>query len=95
MNKKIWLWVGTTSHVTAFRLFQTRGAKGAKQLLGTDYNGIVGSDRYHDDPVTISAHSYDAYIEKATADAVIFPKTTAEVAETLVLRELFAKMVHV
>lgn len=41
---------------------------------------IVGLDRYRDDLVTLSAHSYDAYIEEAMADAVIFPKTTAEVA---------------
>lgn len=46
LNKKIWLWVGSTSQVTAFRLFKTRGAKGAKQLVGDDYDGIVGSDRY-------------------------------------------------
>jgi transposase len=46
LNKKIWLWVGSTSQVTAFRLFKTRGSKGAKQLLGTNYEGIVGSDRY-------------------------------------------------
>lgn len=46
LNKKIWLWVGSTSKVTIFRLFKTRGSKGAKQLLGTDYEGIVGSDRY-------------------------------------------------
>lgn len=46
LNKKIWLWVVSTPQVTAFRLFKTRGAKGAKQLVGTDYNGIVGSDRY-------------------------------------------------
>jgi transposase len=45
-NQKIWLWVGRTSQVTAFRLFKTRGAQGAKQLLGADYAGIVGSDRY-------------------------------------------------
>ena len=46
LNQKIWLWVGRSSQVTAFRLFKTRGAKGAKQLLGEDYEGIVGSDRY-------------------------------------------------
>jgi len=46
LNKKIWLWVGSTSQVTAFRLFKTRGANGAKQLTGDDYAGIIGSDRY-------------------------------------------------
>ena len=46
LNKKIWLWVGSTSQVTVFRLFKTRGSKGAQQLIGTDYDGIVGSDRY-------------------------------------------------
>jgi transposase len=46
LNQKIWLWVGSTAQVTAFRLFKTRGSKGAKQIVGTDYDGIVGSDRY-------------------------------------------------
>jgi transposase len=32
--------------VTVFRLFQTRGAVGVAKLLGEDYAGIVGSDRY-------------------------------------------------
>jgi transposase len=45
-NQKIWLWVGSTPPVTSLRLFQTRGAKGAQQLWGTDYEGIVGSERY-------------------------------------------------
>ncbi len=48
--------------------------------IKTSLCNIVGLDRYRDDPVTLSAHSYDAYIEEAVADAVIFPKTTAEVA---------------
>jgi glycolate oxidase len=41
---------------------------------------IVGADRFKDDPVAISAHSYDAYIEEASAWAVVFPKTTEEVS---------------
>jgi transposase len=45
-TKNFWLWVCTTPIVTVFRLFQTRGADGKAQLLGADYPGIVGSDRY-------------------------------------------------
>ena len=41
-----WLWVSTTPSVTVFRVFQTRGAARAAELLGADYAGIVGSDRY-------------------------------------------------
>lgn len=41
-----WMWVCTTPAVTVFRIFPTRGANGAEQLLGQDYPGIVGSDRY-------------------------------------------------
>ena len=45
-TESFWLWVCTTPAVTVFRLFQTRGAVGAASLLGADYAGIVGSDRY-------------------------------------------------
>jgi transposase len=44
--KNFWLWVCTTPRVTVFRLANTRGAKGAEHLLGENYTGIVGSDRY-------------------------------------------------
>jgi len=46
VTRNFWLWVCSTPSVTVFRLFQTRGAGGAGQLLGEDYDGIVGSDRY-------------------------------------------------
>jgi transposase len=45
-TKNFWLWVCTTPAVTVFRLFPTRSAVGAEKLLGEDYDGIVGSDRY-------------------------------------------------
>jgi transposase len=45
-TKNFWLWVITTPAVTVFRLFPTRGAAGAEELLGEGYDGIVGSDRY-------------------------------------------------
>lgn len=41
-----WLWVCVTASVTVFKLFRTRGAGGVDALLGADYNGIIGSDRY-------------------------------------------------
>jgi glycolate oxidase len=46
---------------------------------------IVGPDRFRDDPVSLSAYSYDAYIEENVADAVVFPKTTAEVSAVMKL----------
>ena len=45
-TKNFWLWVCTTPAVTVFRLFPTRSAAGAEELLGENYAGIVGSDRY-------------------------------------------------
>jgi len=45
-NQIFWMWVCTTPVVSVFRIFPTRGANGAKQLVGKDYPGIVGSDRY-------------------------------------------------
>jgi len=40
------LWVCVTPDVTVFRIFKTRGASGAQELLGENFVGILGSDRY-------------------------------------------------
>jgi transposase len=45
-TQRFWMWVGTTPAVTVFQIFPARSANGAEQLLGADYGGIVGSDRY-------------------------------------------------
>ncbi len=45
-GKRVWLWISTTSLVTVFRVLATRGAAGAKALLGEDFWGVVGTDRY-------------------------------------------------
>jgi len=45
-TKRLWLWISVTPVVTIFRLLKTRGAAGAKELLGEDVWGIVGTDRY-------------------------------------------------
>src|SRR6266850_3627560 len=44
--KRVWLWLSPTPLVTVFRLLTTRGAAGAKVLLGEDFWGVVGTDRY-------------------------------------------------
>ena len=41
-----WLWISVTPLVTIFRLLKTRGATGAKELLGEVVWGIIGTDRY-------------------------------------------------
>jgi transposase len=41
-----WLWIGVTQLVTVFLVLATRGAAGAKQVLGEAYAGLVGSDRW-------------------------------------------------
>ena len=42
-----WLWIGVTPLVTIFRLLKTRGAAGAKELLGEEVVwGIIGTDHY-------------------------------------------------
>ena len=46
LAKLCWLWVCVTPSVTVFRIFKTRGASGAKDLLGENFVGILGSDRY-------------------------------------------------
>jgi transposase len=45
-TKRKWLWISVTPLVTIFRLLQTRGAAGAKELLGEVVWGIIGTDRY-------------------------------------------------
>jgi transposase len=45
-NQSCWLWVGSTPQVTLFRLKDTRGREGVTDLIGADYEGIVGSDRW-------------------------------------------------
>jgi transposase len=45
-TKRLWLWISVTPVVTIFRLLKTRGAAGAKELLGEDVWGIIGTERY-------------------------------------------------
>jgi transposase len=46
MAHQNWLWVAATSLVTVFVLVGTRSAAGLKRLLGENFEGIVGSDRW-------------------------------------------------
>src|SRR5262245_22062160 len=46
MAQQSWLWVAATSLVTVFVLVGTRSAAGLKRLLGENFEGIVGSDRW-------------------------------------------------
>jgi len=45
-GKRRWLWISVTPLVTICRLLQTRGAVGAKALLGEVVWGIIGTDHY-------------------------------------------------
>jgi transposase len=45
-TKRAWLWISVTPLVTIFRLLKTRGAAGAKELLGEVVWGTIGTDRY-------------------------------------------------
>ena len=45
-NQSCWLWVGTTPAMSVFLLKETRGSDGVKSLIGLDYEGVVGSDRW-------------------------------------------------
>jgi len=45
-GKRVWLWISVTPVVTIFRLLKTRGAAGAKELLGEVVWGSIGTDRY-------------------------------------------------
>jgi len=41
-TKRVWLWISVTPVVTIFRLLKTRGAAGAKELLGEEVWGVSG-----------------------------------------------------
>ena len=45
-SQRRWLWISVTPLVTIFRLLKTRGAAGAKELLGEVVWGIIGTDHY-------------------------------------------------
>jgi transposase len=44
--KRAWLWVAATPLVSVFLVLATRGAKGAQQVLGETFRGVVSSDRW-------------------------------------------------
>jgi transposase len=54
-KQRAWLWVATTTAVTVFLIARSRGAAVARTLLGDDFQGIFGSDRWsaynHLDPL--------------------------------------------
>ena len=45
-NRRAWLWTMVTDGLTLFRLDPSRSKAVAQDLLGADWTGIVGSDRY-------------------------------------------------
>ena len=45
-RRRSWLWTAVTETLTLFRLDPSRGKAVARALLGPDWSGIVGSDRY-------------------------------------------------
>ena len=45
-TQRRWLWISVTPLVSIFRLLKTRGAAGAKELLGEIVWGSIGTDRY-------------------------------------------------
>src|SRR5262249_21116537 len=45
-TKRLWLWISVTPLVSVFRLLKTRGAAGAKEVLGADVWGTIGTDHY-------------------------------------------------
>lgn len=45
-RKKAWLWVVVSAVATVFRIANSRGASVCQQLLGKDFGGTLGSDRW-------------------------------------------------
>ena len=46
-SKKAWLWVAVTPLVSFFQVMLARSTEAAQNLLGTDFAGILTSDRYN------------------------------------------------
>ena len=44
--RKAWLWVAATTLVTVFAIHRERSGKAARQLLGEDFVGFTGTDRW-------------------------------------------------
>src|SRR6266851_8313018 len=45
-RKRAWLWTVVTAGLTVFRIDRGRGGTVVEELLGTQFAGVVGSDRW-------------------------------------------------
>jgi transposase len=45
-DQRAWLWVAVSTWVTVFLIRLSRGGKGARELLGTAFDGILVTDRF-------------------------------------------------
>lgn len=45
-SKRAWLWTAVTEHVTLFKIAPTRSGVLVEEILGIDFTGTVGSDRF-------------------------------------------------
>jgi len=90
-----WLWTAATPLVTVFLLVATRGAAGVKQLLGQDFSGVIGSDRWSAynwlDPSRRQlcwAHllrDFQAFVERKGESAIIGQKLLQQAGQMFAL----------
>ena len=73
-TRRCWLWTAVTALVTVFLLRPSRSSASAKELLGTAYAGIVGSDRY-------SGYAWIATAQRQVRAGPIWYATSTAVAE--------------
>ena len=45
-QQRAWLWTAVTATLTVFRINRTRSGAAVEALLGPDFRGVVGSDRW-------------------------------------------------
>jgi hypothetical protein len=45
-KQRAWLWTAVTAELTLFRIDQSRGGAVVDALLGADFAGVAGSDRW-------------------------------------------------
>ena len=45
-KQRAWLWTAVTAELTVFQINRSRGGAAIESLLGADFAGVVGSDRW-------------------------------------------------
>ncbi len=92
-NRKQWLWTAAAPLVTVYLIVATRGAAGARLLLGQEFAGITGSDRWSAYNWLDAIHrqlcwahllrDFQAFVERKGESAIIGQKLLVQAVQML------------